>query len=197
MSSEVRERIIYSAIELFANKGFHETKVDEIAELSGVAKGTVYLYFKSKEELLREALNFVFEKMLKNYEIDESKSFDENIYSVITKNIKFVGENIYFYKMMFSGMYRGIRSDFKNNGEFCFTSVINKVKYLLKKGIDEGFVRTDIDLDNLSILVSNIIFSSLMNVAIVRVLNKNLNFDEDKFKEDVYKFLLEGIRRKV
>jgi TetR/AcrR family fatty acid metabolism transcriptional regulator len=47
-----RARILKAAIKVFAKKGFHETKVAEIARAAGVADGTIYLYFKSKDDLL-------------------------------------------------------------------------------------------------------------------------------------------------
>ena len=43
--------ILDAAYELFGSGGFYETKMSEVAERAGIAKGTVYLYFKSKEEL--------------------------------------------------------------------------------------------------------------------------------------------------
>ena len=49
---EKQKRIIESAIKLFAEHGFHNTSVQEIANLAGVSKGSVYLYFESKEEIL-------------------------------------------------------------------------------------------------------------------------------------------------
>lgn len=53
MSREDRRlAIIDAAIEVFAKKGFFGAKVSEIAETAGVADGTIYLYFKSKDELL-------------------------------------------------------------------------------------------------------------------------------------------------
>lgn len=47
-----KEKILDAASELFAEKGIHKTRVDEIAERAGVAKGTIYLYVKKKEDLL-------------------------------------------------------------------------------------------------------------------------------------------------
>ena len=49
--SAVRERIIEAAVECFAKTGFDRTKMDDIANVSHVSKGTLYLYFKSKEDL--------------------------------------------------------------------------------------------------------------------------------------------------
>jgi TetR/AcrR family fatty acid metabolism transcriptional regulator len=47
-----REKIIGAAGRLFGEKGYHNTTTAEIAEAAGVAAGTIYIYFTSKEELL-------------------------------------------------------------------------------------------------------------------------------------------------
>jgi TetR/AcrR family fatty acid metabolism transcriptional regulator len=48
---DVRQRIIGAAVKLFAQKGFFETTVDDIARSAKIAKGTVYIYFKDKPSL--------------------------------------------------------------------------------------------------------------------------------------------------
>jgi AcrR family transcriptional regulator len=50
-----RKRIVEAATEVFIKHGYRKANVDEIAELAGVAKGTIYLYFKNKSELLLAA----------------------------------------------------------------------------------------------------------------------------------------------
>src|ERR1700730_15628064 len=47
-----RERILDAAVKIFAEKGFYNAKVSEIARVANVADGTIYLYFKSKDDLL-------------------------------------------------------------------------------------------------------------------------------------------------
>src|SRR6266446_4347584 len=47
-----RARIMGAAIRVFAERGFHTATVAEIAKAAGVADGTIYLYFKSKDDLL-------------------------------------------------------------------------------------------------------------------------------------------------
>lgn len=47
-----RDRILAAAVKVFARNGFYATRVSEVAKAAGVADGTIYLYFKSKEELL-------------------------------------------------------------------------------------------------------------------------------------------------
>ncbi|KPK14545.1 MAG: hypothetical protein AMJ62_13065 [Myxococcales bacterium SG8_38] len=49
---EKRERILKAAIKVFAKNGFYATRVSEIAKAAGVADGTIYLYFKNKDDVL-------------------------------------------------------------------------------------------------------------------------------------------------
>jgi TetR/AcrR family fatty acid metabolism transcriptional regulator len=51
-SGDKRERILVAAVKVFAKNGFHATRVSEVAKAAGVADGTIYLYFRSKDELL-------------------------------------------------------------------------------------------------------------------------------------------------
>ena len=55
-----RNRITEAAVEVFARKGFHNSRVSDIARGAGVADGTIYLYFRNKEDLL---LSIFEEKM--------------------------------------------------------------------------------------------------------------------------------------
>src|SRR6185295_2415125 len=47
------QELLGAALELFVEKGFSATKTEEVASRAGVAKGTLYLYYSSKEELLK------------------------------------------------------------------------------------------------------------------------------------------------
>lgn len=51
-TGDKRERILRAAIRVFARKGFYATRVSEIAKAAGVADGTIYLYFKNKDDVL-------------------------------------------------------------------------------------------------------------------------------------------------
>src|SRR5450432_3507415 len=51
-SDDKRARILDAAVRIFAREGFYNAKVSQIAEAADVADGTIYLYFKSKDDLL-------------------------------------------------------------------------------------------------------------------------------------------------
>jgi TetR/AcrR family transcriptional regulator, fatty acid metabolism regulator protein len=57
---EKRERIVDAAVEVFAAKGFKSARIADIARRAGVADGTIYLYFRNKEDIL---LSIFEEKM--------------------------------------------------------------------------------------------------------------------------------------
>jgi AcrR family transcriptional regulator len=57
-----REAIIEAAFEVIAAKGYFETKVEDIAQRAGVAKGTVYLHFKDKPDIYIGLVEWLFEQ---------------------------------------------------------------------------------------------------------------------------------------
>jgi len=62
--SEKYQRILAAAVEVIAEHGFFNARVSEMAERAGVADGTIYLYFKSKDEILMAAISNAFDAFL-------------------------------------------------------------------------------------------------------------------------------------
>jgi AcrR family transcriptional regulator len=56
------EQILAAAFDVFAAHGYAETRLDEVAKRAGVAKGTIYLYFKNKEQLFRAVARSLIQK---------------------------------------------------------------------------------------------------------------------------------------
>lgn len=66
--TDKREAILRSAIKVFAGKGYFNSKVADIASEAGIADGTVYLYFKSKDDILHS----IFDRAMAEF-IDEGR----------------------------------------------------------------------------------------------------------------------------
>lgn len=62
--TDKREAILRAAITVFARNGYFNSKVSDIAGEAGIADGTVYLYFKSKEEVLHSVFDRLMEEMI-------------------------------------------------------------------------------------------------------------------------------------
>lgn len=60
-NSDKYQRILDAAAAVFAEKGFFASRIADIADRADVADGTVYLYFKNKEEILKTAINTAFD----------------------------------------------------------------------------------------------------------------------------------------
>lgn len=65
-----RERILRAATKVFARKGFYATKVSEVAKAAGVADGTIYLYFKNKDDLLVSLFEDRIDRLLETLEAE-------------------------------------------------------------------------------------------------------------------------------
>ena len=64
-SADKYQRILDAAVAVFAEKGFFVSRVSDIANRADVADGTVYLYFKNKDEILAAAINTAFDGFMR------------------------------------------------------------------------------------------------------------------------------------
>ncbi len=76
MSQDKRVRIIQAAEQLFRTRRFHEITLDEIARAADVGKGTIYLYFSDKENLIFEAAVAGFDEMCGLLRLDAGEGGD-------------------------------------------------------------------------------------------------------------------------
>ena len=65
-NAEKYQRILDAAVAVFAEKGFFTARISDIADRASVADGTVYLYFKNKEEILMTAINTAFDAFMRH-----------------------------------------------------------------------------------------------------------------------------------
>lgn len=65
-SPEKYQRILDAAAAVFAEKGFFVARISDIADRASVADGTVYLYFKNKEEILTTVINTAFDAFMRH-----------------------------------------------------------------------------------------------------------------------------------
>ena len=70
------QRILDAAVAVFAEKGFFTARVSDIADRASVADGTVYLYFKNKEEILMTAINTAFDAFMRHARTELAKLAD-------------------------------------------------------------------------------------------------------------------------
>lgn len=98
-----RALILGRALELFASKGYHIATTAEIAKASGIAKGTLFNYFESKEHLLR---SLIFETLLELADLIDPNNDGivtrEEFFGVIKKSKVWIANNPQFLSLYFS-----------------------------------------------------------------------------------------------
>jgi AcrR family transcriptional regulator len=103
--SEFRKsELLNAARAVFGKKGFHDASIEEIAEMAEVAKGTVYLYYKSKNDLYLEALRFGIGSLVKELKAraDNSGGCLETLRLLTHTKIVFFEENRDFFRIYYS-----------------------------------------------------------------------------------------------
>jgi AcrR family transcriptional regulator len=97
-----KARILKAALQEFSEKGYHSTPIDTIAERAGMAKGTFYKYFKTKEMLftaLKEEKLAEFVELAKK-EVKQDADILEILEGVISHYIGFFEQNAPFFKII-------------------------------------------------------------------------------------------------
>ena len=90
-----RERILAGAIEAFAAKGFHGTRVRDVAKAAGCADGTIYLYFRGKNDLLAQIFSTSLERFWERGRpyLEATGDPAEQLARLLELHLRFLGEN--------------------------------------------------------------------------------------------------------
>ena len=82
VSEERKSQILDAAMETFTKKGFHKTRMSDIAESSGLSKGSLYWYFDSKDAIILKLIDRVFEFEIKDLTalLSDDRSAEERLY---------------------------------------------------------------------------------------------------------------------
>jgi AcrR family transcriptional regulator len=145
----VRERIIQAAIESFGQTGFDRTKMDDIAKRLGLSKGTIYLYFKSKEDLFMAICEHNLRTGPDDPELftDREKvaSDAEQIYDSIRRNEREM-DKVTLEMIVESTRNPKLRKLMHERHEMVHSHVAEQIK----RRVDEGFISRDVDVSSLS-----------------------------------------------
>lgn len=149
--AEVRDRIIQAAIESFSQTGYDKTKMDDIARRLGLSKGTLYLYFKSKNDLFLA----ICEMSMKDNDTQDAHLFTkkenaasdaEEIYDNIRRRER--GND----RVMLEMVVESTRNPRLKKAMYeHYLRVHEHVLEGVKKKIDQGFIRKDVDASGLAI----------------------------------------------
>ena len=195
---ERKNEILNTAQELFFTKGYKQTSVESIIKKVGVAKGTFYYYFKSKEDLLDKLVNRMtdkiqieIKKIVKKTDLDAISKL-EKAYSV-AGNIKL--ENIHLIKLMLKILYKKdnliLRHKvYKSNVEL----VVPEFAIIIEQGVKEKLFNTPYPYEAARLFFElGSILGDAMSKLLLELEEKPENMDKMVKEIEVYEDAMERI----
>ena len=167
--TEVKEKIVQAAITTFSKYGYDKTRMDDIAKSAKLGKGTLYLYFKSKEELF--------------YAISENsiKELKEQLSKLFSKKEDLVHDAEKFYDQYRNLIHDSEKVSFEMIAESSRNPKLRKALYeqrmkvhdividYLRRQIEKGFFRNDMDVNaiasGLVALYDGLTISKLLGIS--------------------------------
>jgi TetR/AcrR family fatty acid metabolism transcriptional regulator len=185
-----RESIIQAAIEVFSRKEFKSASISEIAEKAGVADGTIYQYFRNKEDLF---FSIPIEKT--NEFRSQLELHLEGISGALNKIRKFVWYFLYFFKTN-PGYGRILMLEMRVSRSFVKTETygflkqsVGQVVDILIEGQKEGVIRQDTDI----YILRHLVLGTLEHM-VSRWLLKGEKYDLLEYHQEVSRIIIDGLK---
>ncbi len=185
-----RIRILKAAVKVFAKKGFYNAKVTDIAQKARVADGTIYLYFKNKDDILisifEEEMGKIISKAQK--EIDAGNGIVEKINIFVQAHLIFVKTNPKLAQVFQLELRQSNRFIKEYTGSK-LKEYLNLIGHLIEAGQNQGIIRKDIHPG----LVKRALFGALDEIATHWVLLKNSKYDLQKSANQIANIFINGM----
>jgi len=139
------QKILQAAVKVFSEKGFYNSRVSEIAKEANVADGTIYLYFKNKDDILISLFEEEFGKIVKNMRLELEKEKDalQKIRRFAILHLSIVSKQQHLADVL--GVE--VRQSSKFMKEYVnkpFIEYLNLIRSVIIEGQEKGLIRKDL-----------------------------------------------------
>lgn len=164
-----REAILRAAIKVFARKGYFSSKVSDIAGAAKIADGTVYLYFKSKEEILHSIFNRMMEQFISEgkKELEGIENADDKLRRIAGLHLERLGADRDL-AIVFQVQLRGSIKFMREFSAAGFSEYLDLIRRAISEGQEQGLFRKELN----PVLCSKILFGALDEMVTNWVLSK-------------------------
>lgn len=187
-----REAILRAAVKIFARKGYFNSKVSDIASEAGIADGTVYLYFKSKDEVLKS----VFDRTMSDFisegreELSKISDPEDKLQWLAHFHLRKLGADRNL-AIVFQVELRGSTKFMEEFSEKGFREYLDVIKKVIEEGQRKNSFRKDIN----PITAAKIFYGALDEMVTNWILSKK-SYPLEPFADEVIKLFMGGIERR-
>lgn len=184
------EQIIEAAVKIIAQNGYHHSQVSKIAKEAGVADGTIYLYFKNKEDLLVSLFQEKMGKFIQKIE-DElagESSIEEKLLVLITMHLRQL-EADHSLAIVTQLELRQSNIELRNRINEVLIGYLKLIDTIVLLGIEEGLFSADLDLR----ITRQMIFGTIDEVVTNWVMKEH-KYELLRLAKPVHTLLLKAMR---
>lgn len=176
-----KEKILLSSLKILSEKGFENTKLEDIARDAGVGKGTLYLYFKDKDDLYISSITYLMHKWAEDAGriIEQEKDALSKLGIYIERTLESIINNKAFARIIMRELPNYVMKAKKQNIKLPLKMYAQRRDHLIKiieQGIKDKAFR-DVESD----IMANIIIGSLNSFMMTYIIESN-DIDKDKMK---------------
>lgn len=139
--------ILHHATTLFARKGFRETSMTEVSQLSGVASATIFYHFASKEDLLLAILTRVKEAIIQSFaQYERDHDFENGLQAVQGVVTYYMGlaaemeDEFLLLHRHFPYQLAEVNSDCRSHLEAIYNCMVDIIERAIKAGREDGSI---------------------------------------------------------
>ncbi|HEX8177469.1 MAG TPA: TetR/AcrR family transcriptional regulator [Pyrinomonadaceae bacterium] len=167
--NDKREAILRAATQVFARNGYFNSKVADIAKAAGVADGTVYLYFKSKEEILHSIFDVAMEEAISEgrKELETIQDPREKLRRIARLHLERLGADRDL-AVVFQVELRGSTKFMEEFSAAGFAEYLGMIRATFEEGQRAGLFRRELNAK----LVAKMLFGALDEMATNWILSK-------------------------
>jgi AcrR family transcriptional regulator len=179
-----KSRLLSAAKEVLAEKGLEKATISDIVKRAGMAQGTFYLYFSSKNALIPAIANDLLQTML--HKIKEEQVLSDDIWSFFHKMITVTFQVTNSYKEVLSLCYSGLAIDNTlSEWDRIYNPYYSWLAEIIAKGIEQKTIRQDVDPLVAARMVIGLIESSAEQIYLFNKLDKPL----PEHQQDLFTFI--------
>lgn len=183
-------RIMDAAIRVFARKGFYNATISDVAKVAEVAEGTIYLYFKNKDDLLisifEHSMDLFIQEVKK--ELDGLEDPKEKLKKFLALHLRLVQKN--------PDLAQVLQIELRQSSKFMkeyeggkFSDYLNVVRAILEEGQAKGVFRKDLEPR----ILRRAIFGAVDEMALEWLLMTKKKYSLELCTEQIGELFIRGI----
>jgi TetR/AcrR family fatty acid metabolism transcriptional regulator len=188
--ADKREAILRAAVKVFAQKGYFNSKVADIAGEAGIADGTVYLYFKSKDEILHSIFDQAMEVFISEgkRELESVTKPDARLRRISEMHLERLGSDRDL-AIVFQVELRGSIKFMQEFSAAGFADYLDIIRQTVEDGQRLGIFRNDVK----PIVAAKMLYGALDEMVTNWILSKK-RYELAPMADEVLKVFLGGMR---